>query len=257
MIRVGILALLSIAIVSAQDGENPLGADSQVVAAGLAAYNRNCTHCHGLAGTSGDQAPALAGKRRYNRSTDEGLFHAIKDGIPGTGMPSMGLSDDDSWSIVAYIRSLRASAADFPPDGNVANGALLFAGKAECDTCHKIDAVGGLLGPNLSNVGAELTVQRIVESLTVPKPHAPDGFVPVTVRATDGTVVRGILRNENNFSFQVLGDDERLHMFTADEISELGRSDVSMMPADYDERLSEEELTDLVAYLSRQTRASK
>src|SRR5579862_7737090 len=72
---------------------NPLGRSPEVVAAGRELYNASCTSCHGLDGTAGDRAPALAAARRYVRSSDDDLFAAIKNGIPGTAMPPSGLPD--------------------------------------------------------------------------------------------------------------------------------------------------------------------
>ena len=254
MLRMSVLLFLLAAATWAQRNTNPLGAGPEVAAAGRALYNQNCTNCHGLDAAAGDRAPALAAQRSYNRTSDQDLFDAITKGIPGTGMPPVGLSADDSWRIVAYIRSLRASAADFPPDGDVAQGEAIYNGKGQCGTCHTISGKGGLIGPDLTNLGARSTVRRIREALTVAKPHPPAGYRPVTVHLKDGSTVRGVLKNENNFSFQILGTDDRLHLLSSDEIDRMVRDDVSLMPSDYDKRLNAEELTNLIAYLSRLVR---
>src|SRR5574341_416294 len=89
---------------------NPLGRSEQVIAQGREIYNRSCTVCHGLDGAVGDRGPALAGTRRYLRTSDLDLFEAIRNGIPGTEMPPSGLPEADTWKVVAYIRGLRATA---------------------------------------------------------------------------------------------------------------------------------------------------
>jgi putative heme-binding domain-containing protein len=258
MLRAGALILLLVSAAWAQRGvqrnANPLGTSPEIAAAGRVLYNQNCTNCHGLDATAGDRAPALAAQRSYNRTSDQDLFDAVTKGIPGTGMPPVGLSADDSWRIVAYIRSLRASAADFPPDGDVAQGEAIYNGKGQCGACHTIAGRGGLIGPDLTNLGARSTVGRIREALTVAKPHPPAGYRPVTVQLKDGSTVRGVLKNENNFSFQILGTDDRLHLLSSDEIERLDRDAASLMPSDYDKRLTAEELTNLIAYLSRLVR---
>lgn len=241
-------------LVWAQLDANPLGSSPAVAAEGRILYNQNCTNCHGLDATAGDRAPALAAQRSYNRTSDQDVFDALTRGIPGTGMPAIGLSADDAWRIVAYIRSLRASAADFPPDGDVALGEAIFDGKGQCRTCHTIGGRGGLIGPDLTDLGARSTAPRIREALSVAKPHPPAGFRPVTAHLKDGSKVRGVLKNENNFSFQILGTDDRLHLLSSDEIQRLDRDAASLMPSDFDERLSSEEFAGLVAYLSRLVR---
>lgn len=230
---------------------NPLGNSPEVVEAGRKLYNETCTVCHGVDGDVGDRAPALGAARRYAHNSEEEVQQVVLRGIPGTQMPSMGLSEEQAWKITAFIRSLRAVAADFPPDGDVAHGETVFWEKGECGQCHRINGRGGLLGQDLSNVGGSMRLSAIRSALTEAKPHPPLGFRPATVKTTDGQIIRGVLKNEHNFSIQLLGDDDRLHLLTSDEIASIERGDKSIMPTDYDQRLTAEEFRDLVAFLSR------
>lgn len=231
--------------------KNPFGLAEDAVAQGLRLYNRSCTMCHGLNGEVGDRAPALAGDRRFLRRTDADLFDAIQRGIPGTLMPAMKLPEDDAWKIVSYIRSLRATAADSPPPGNPDAGRVIFFGRGGCSGCHIVDGRGGFVGPELSNLGAKHTVQSIREALTKPREHIPRGYQPVKLTTKAGATIEGVVRNENNFSLQVLGRDGKLHLLNRAELKDLTYKDKSLMPTDIDRRLSEEEFGDLVAYLSR------
>lgn len=233
---------------------SPLGYGPEVVAAGREIYNAGCTVCHGRDGEAGDRAPALAAARRYVRTGDEEVFDAVKNGIPGTGMPAVGLSDEDAWRVTVYIRSLRATAADFPPEGNVDAGEGLFWGKAKCGDCHMVGGRGGLIGPDLTDLGGRLTVKAIEEALTVPKLRAPLGYEPAVIRTAAGETLTGVLRNRHNFSYQLLDREGRLHMLSADEIDSVEIGEKSPMPADVDRRLTEEEFRDLLAFLSRLTR---
>ena len=70
------------------------------VAEGRRIYNQSCTVCHGLDGAAGDRGPALAGSRRYLRSSDESLFDSMRAGIAGTEMPPSGLPDADIRKVV-------------------------------------------------------------------------------------------------------------------------------------------------------------
>src|SRR3954466_4292679 len=88
-----------------QTSTNPLGRGQDVVEAGRQLYNTSCTVCHGMEGTVGDRGPALAAARRHLRTSDDDLFNAIRNGIPGTLMPPAQGPDNDVWKIVAYIRS--------------------------------------------------------------------------------------------------------------------------------------------------------
>ena len=87
--------------------QSPDYRSAAAVAEGRRIYNRSCTLCHGLDGAIGDRGPALAGARRYLRSSNQDLFASIRIGIPGTEMPPSGLPEADIWKVVAYIRPAR------------------------------------------------------------------------------------------------------------------------------------------------------
>ncbi|MFN0169250.1 MAG: c-type cytochrome [Bryobacteraceae bacterium] len=236
-------------------GTNPLGLSEAVIEAGRLMYNRSCTACHGLDGDVGDRAPALKGTRRFARSSDDELFEAIRHGIKGTMMPSSPLPDDDVWRIVAYIRSMRASAYEAPVEGNVEKGREVFWGTAKCGGCHMIQGRGGLIGPDLSDVGGERSVQKLKEALTVPRPHVPARYRPAKVVTRSGETVEGIIKNEHNFSLQMIDRQQRIRLFTSDEIQGIEYGATTLMPTDWDKRLKPDEFKDLIAFLSRQAAA--
>ena len=91
--------------------------DPATVKAGARAYATiGCVNCHGgppdadWAKFSEGLKPIPADlKVMAKERTASELFWAIKNGIKFTGMPSFGLagaSDDQIWSIVAFIKSL-------------------------------------------------------------------------------------------------------------------------------------------------------
>jgi putative heme-binding domain-containing protein len=234
-------------------GGVPLPAEDPV-AEGRKIYNQTCTGCHGLDGTVGDRGPALAGNRRFVRRTERELFEAIRDGIPETLMPPTGLPDEVVKKIVAFIRSLRATAYDGPVKGDVARGERIFWGRGQCGACHMIRGKGGILGPELSNAGGQRTLSYLREALTKAKPRPPRGYQPVRLTTADGQTLTGILKNEDNFSLQLLDSAQKLRMFAREELREMHYEDRSLMPSDYDKKLAAEELEDLLAFLSRQAR---
>jgi putative heme-binding domain-containing protein len=226
--------------------------DENSIAEGRKIYNQSCTVCHGLDGAVGDRAPALAGNRRYLRATDQELFDCIRNGIVGTAMPPTGLPVEAAWKVVAFIRSLRATAFETPVPGDAARGEAVFWRKGRCGDCHMIQGKGGILGPDLSNAGAQRTLRFLREALTEPQPRPPRGYQPVRLVTAGGETVTGILRNEDSFSLQVLDSGQKLRLFTRSELREVEYQKSSIMPKDYDKRLTAGELEDLLAFLSRQ-----
>jgi cytochrome c oxidase cbb3-type subunit III len=234
-----------------QASTNPLGRGKEVIEAGRQLYNSSCTVCHGLEGTVGDRGPALAATRRYLRTSDDDLFSAIKLGIPGTLMPPAGISVDQVWRIVAYIRSLRATASDEFVEGNAAAGQTIFRNKAGCADCHMIRGNGGLLGPDLSRIASERNLHDLRQALTSPRPQIPRGYQPARLTTKSGEVIEGLIKNEDGFSLQVMDRLYRIHLLPRAEV-EVEYSKESLMPNHYDKILSEGEMQDLLAFLSQQ-----
>jgi putative heme-binding domain-containing protein len=231
---------------------NPLAHDEQAIGQGREIYNRTCTVCHGLDGAAGGRGPGLGAGRSYVLRTDEAIFGAIQKGIPGTEMPASGLQAMDIWKVVAYIRSLRATASEAFVPGDVARGEQVFWNKGQCGSCHMIRGRGGIAGPDLSNLAAEQTLKHIRDALTMPRQPIPAGYQPVEVITNDGQRLSGIAKNDNNFSLQMLDSHDQLQFFTSGELREVIYKEQSLMPSNYGKTLSAVELQDLVAFLSHQ-----
>lgn len=277
---VGLIALMVMSVgasLTAQRGggppagpPNPFEGQPQAIEEGRQIYNKACTVCHGLDGAPGEMAPALGleGRRFATRNASE-IFGAIKNGIPATGMPpSPDLSDQDIWKITAYIQALRGTAIDAPTPGNAAAGEAIFWGKGECGKCHMVRGKGGVIGPELSAIADLRKTASIVDALTNPqyrvqgdggaiprKLEPPNDYAVVRVTLSDGRTLRGVVKNENSISLQILGvDDSKLHLLDRRKLREVHYEKTSLMPRDYKTRLTGQEFQDLVAFLTRLSR---
>jgi len=229
---------------------NTVGHGPEVVAEGHTLFNQTCTTCHGMDGGEGERAPALVGERRFFRLSESALYDTIKHGIPGTGMPAMTIPDDSIWKVVAFIRAMRSSASEVDVPGNAAHGREVFFGKGSCSSCHMLGGKGGTIGPDLSNIGAQITLKHLKESLTTDGP-IPAGYQPVKVVTRSGQVIDGIAKNEDSFSIQLLDRQNRLHLLNREELKSVNEPKTSLMPHNYDKLLSAEEYNDLLALLAR------
>ncbi len=275
VINIAVVGIASVSVL-AQRGAGPgAGADvvnaaignPQAVAEGEKLYNQTCTACHGRDGNGGELGPPIATpNRRYLRRTDPEVFDAVKNGITGTQMPpfSSQMPDDAIWKITAYIHGLRGTAIDAPSQGNAASGEAIFWGKGQCGSCHMIKAKGSILGPDLTNIAGQRKIVSIVDALTKAQHRIPaDGgthdstllplqtYQAVRVTMSDGRVIDGILKNEDSFSLQVLSRDEKLHLLKRAAVKEVYYEPKSLMPTDYDKRLTAAEFQDLMAFLTR------
>lgn len=231
--------------------KSPIGAGPKVVAEGHTIYNQTCTACHGMDGQEGELAPALVGDRRFFRVTEGSLYDTIKHGIPGTPMPAFTIPDDNIWKVVAFIRAIRSSASEADVPGNVEHGKEIFVGKGGCLQCHTLGEKGGRIGPDLSNVGATITLKRLKETLTMDGP-IPAGYQPMKVVTRKGEVIDGIAKNEDDFSIQLLDRQNHLHLLDRSELKSVEKSKASLMPHNYDKVLTVDEYNDMLAMLARQ-----
>src|SRR5258708_9872933 len=67
---------------------------------GRALFQLHCSYCHGAKGEGGRGADLTTGQYRLGGS-DANLFNSIRNGIPGTEMPAVRVSDDEVWKMAA------------------------------------------------------------------------------------------------------------------------------------------------------------
>ena len=252
MTRIALVFLAVNGLLLAQDtpaknpaANNPHLGNPQSIRSGMALYRTRCADCHGLdaGGYRGpDLTAVLAGG-----ATDERLFQTIRKGVPGTEMPSTTEPDDDLLMIIAYLRKIGTVAPE-TASGNVENGTRLFA--AQCASCHRVAGRGGRIGPDLTRIGISRSRAALVREIRTPSEFIAPAFETVTVVTKDGQRVRGIKKNEDVFSIQVMDTRERIQGYLKANLQELIYEKNSLMPAFAPARLNDSDLNDLVGYLS-------
>jgi len=212
-------------------------------------FQNNCALCHGPKGEGG-RGPMLSQAKLSRAPSDAALVKVIEDGIRGTEMPGADvMSEREVRQTAAYVRSLGKTPVK-PVPGNPSLGAEIYRGKGGCASCHSIRGEGGISGPDLSDVGGRRSGAYLRESLVDPEAAVPDGYLQVKVVAKDGRSVTGVRVNEDSFSIQIRDDAGRSYSFWKNEIMQADKlRGKSPMPS-YKSRLSDSELTDLVAYLA-------
>jgi putative heme-binding domain-containing protein len=244
-----------------QFASNPLAADPAATKEGASLFRSNCSPCHGLSAHGGGRGPDLTSGRWTHGSSDSDIFRTISQGVPGTQMPANGFEDSETWAIVAYLRSLTPSVRSKVP-GDPAKGGKLFSGAGGCATCHMVNGRGGLLGPDLSRVGASRSISYLLESIREPDKELSDGMLDpnnhyglplvydtVTVVLKNGDKIIGIAKNEDTFSIQLLDTHQQLRLFFKRDLKEVLHEHKSLMPAYSQQMINAAELQDLLAYL--------
>jgi putative heme-binding domain-containing protein len=234
---------------------SPLARDRQAVEAGEKTFRQLCTGCHGRSGEGGQgegKGPNLVNSWEVRRASDQALFHFIHDGVTGTAMPAFALPEQKIREVAAFVRSLNAPAFSVPVVGDDDAGARLFAGKGGCGGCHMIRGRGGFLGPDLSDIGVKRRLAEIREAILEPARLSTKGYRAVTLANAAGQPVRGVLKQESSWSLAVLDEHGKLHLLEGPGMRNITLRDQQWMPVNYAQLLNENELQDLLAFLSKQ-----
>lgn len=245
---------------------NPLANDPKAAKAGEYQFRINCALCHGLGAHGGGRGPDLTRAQKKHAHSEAEMFQVISNGIPGTAMPAngtngqgVGMTDEEIWQLIAYIRSVEVKSAA-QPLGSATRGKELFYGDANCSLCHMVEGRGGRIGPDLTAVGGSRTRAAIVDSVRNPSQRLawglteatkefPQEYESITAVTADGKEIKGVALNEDNFSVQIMDASEQIHLLEKDKLRSFQKSRQSMMPPYDASLLSDKDLEDIVAYL--------
>jgi PQQ-dependent dehydrogenase (methanol/ethanol family) len=217
---------------------------------GTKIYAQSCAGCHGADARGTDKAPGLAGNRGLRDRSVQQMRDLIRKGVPASGMPAFDLPPQELDALAALVRSLNAPPAKSTVRGDTTAGERFFFGKGQCVSCHMISGSGAAIGPALSNVGREMTVDEIQAKLANPSSRITPGYELASVQLRNGKTIRGFVRNRSNFDIRLQDLTGQFHLIQEGEISAIAEEKQSIMPP---VEASPEELRDLIAYLGRRT----
>jgi len=260
-IRTALLVVCCVAA-NAQEARKPTSnLDFSAIKEGASLFRGNCSPCHGLNARGGGRGPDLSSGRWTHGSTDEEILRTISQGVPGTEMPANALEDSEIRTIIAYLRSL-APPRNITVPGDPAKGKKIFFGDAGCSNCHMVRGVGGVLGPDLSRVGAARSATYLIDSIRDPDKELSSGMTDpnnhyglplvydtVTVVTTSGEKITGVARNEDTYSIQMITMAQQLQLFRKRELKEVSHQRRSLMPPYSEDALDAAQVQDLISYL--------
>jgi putative heme-binding domain-containing protein len=217
------------------------------IQAGFRIYSGQCQLCHG---PNGDQIAGVnLARQKFKRAvSDEDIKATVTGGVPSAGMPAFRFQPNELNAVVAFIRSgFDTSATPFKL-GDAARGRAVFEGKGGCTACHRPQGEGRLNAPSLAEVGASRQPAEIQRYLLEPDKAMLAINRRATITLKDGRRLEGRRLNEDTFSVQLRDEGQRLHSISKADIRSYELARTSAMPS-YAGKLSESELSDLMAYL--------
>ena len=211
------------------------------------------------------------------------VVEGFKDEMPVVWQPPISLSADDEIAIELYVMSLGgepdaaaiqnsaefaimkkaiasagggkgATQVAFKPylPGDPAKGEQMFFDpdfKAPCAKCHTVKGKGGKVGPELTNVAGTRTPQFMLEAILEPSKEIASGYEPLLIVTNDDEFIAGIKKNEDDTTVEIADASGELKKIKKSNIKKMVQQKVSIMPGNFKDLLSVEELHDLLAYL--------
>jgi putative heme-binding domain-containing protein len=246
ILRLGPMACLSVAVICQ--------AQSSADAKGQANFQRICSSCHSV---------TVATVQRMTQAEWMGVVNdMVSRGAQGT--------QDELNSIVAYLAAnygkdkapgVNPAPAPEPAPApapavaqtplspaEIARGSQLLNANG-CLSCHRVGDMGSYLAPNLTRIGASRSAEQIRAALVIPSKDVIPENRSVRLVTGDGKTVTGRLLNQDGFSVQIIDASNQLRSFQKSGLREFTIVTTNPMPS-FADRMSAQDLTDLVNYLS-------
>ncbi|WP_304516859.1 c-type cytochrome [Cecembia rubra] len=121
-----------------------------------------------------------------------------------------------------------------------------------CQSCHTMQGEGGIVGPDLTQLGTRFSTKDILESTINPNAVISDQYAATIFYLSDGSSVLGKLTNEDRDKYYISQnpfDPQNIREIPKKEVTRKKLSEISVMMPGLINRLNEEELKDLMAYL--------
>lgn len=134
---------------------------------------------------------------------------------------------------------------------DLARGKAMFAA-SQCLSCHTMQGQGGIIGPDLTQLGTRFSAKDILEATINPSDEISEQYVASVLELKDGSSVVGRIVDEDDANYSVSQnpfDPNTLRKVPKSNVATVKDSKISIMMPGMINRLNAEELKDLMAYL--------
>ena len=128
---------------------------------------------------------------------------------------------------------------------NLSQGRQLF--KKTCSNCHKLFGDGGSIGPDITG-GNRDNLHYLLENMLDPSAVVAKQYRMTTIILDNGRVLNGIIANKNDKTLKLVLEKEELTINLGD-IVEQKQSELSIMPDGMLQKMTDENVRDLIGYL--------
>lgn len=134
---------------------------------------------------------------------------------------------------------------------NYANGKQLFQ-TASCSSCHQLEKVGNNYGPDLTQLDKTWGGKEILKDMLAPSERINEKFQSYVFTTDKGKIITGLILEEKDDQVKIIENPlskAEPVVLRKSEIESKDKSPTSLMPKGLLDKLSKEEILDLVAYV--------
>ncbi len=132
--------------------------------------------------------------------------------------------------------------------GNATNGKTVFANY--CAVCHQVNTEGADFGPKLSEIGSKLGKDGQYMAIFYPSAGVSFGYEGFEVKFKDGSTTVGIVASKTETDLIMKFPGGTSQSYKMSQVVSMKKLDESLMTAGLHEAMSQQDLVDLVEYLS-------
>lgn len=159
-----------------------------------------------------------------------------------------GVMHDTSPDMLANVEKYkRVYWAGGSTPGNAPRGRAVF--NRICAQCHHLFDTGGKVGPDITGANRG-DLDYLLQNILYPNAVIPNEYRATSVETKDGRVIVGIVKSQTGAAVSLQTANELVTLQKAD-IDKMETLETSMMPEGLIANLPEQEVRDLLYYLSR------
>ena len=159
------------------------------------------------------------------------------------------LAKEDPLADRTKKEKLESVLARLKPGNGSRGRALFYSNRSTCSLCHRVAGQGGLLGPDLSKIGSIRKEQDLLEAIIFPSSTVVNGYENYIIQTHEGNTHLGIIQHESSDSIYVSNANGIKELVMRKKIKSVTRSPISLMPAGFEGLLTDQDLSDLIAFL--------
>jgi putative heme-binding domain-containing protein len=120
--------------------------------------------------------------------------------------------------------------------------------RRECSSCHRLGDVGSAIGPDLASSAAREPEALLVHVLD-PNQYVLPNYEQYIVVDTSGRTLTGIVAAQTATSITVKREENQSDTVLRAQIAEMYSTGKSLMPEGFEQKITHQEMADLIAYL--------